>query len=446
MPSNPIIHIEGLGKRYRLGEGIDLTVTFREMLMKAPRRLGRGTMAAFQSLGRRLKGARDKASSSLGARPDPASPSPNEFWALRDVSFDVNQGEVVGIIGRNGAGKSTLLKILARVTAPTTGRAILRGRLASLLEVGTGFHAELTGRENIYLNGSILGMTRAEIDRKFDEIVSFAEIEKFLDTPVKRYSSGMYVRLAFAVAAHLEPEIMIVDEVLAVGDSAFQKKCLGKMEDVASSGRTVLFVSHQMNAIRKLCSHCVWLSNGQLALSGETSEVVGAYEASFSALLAQGAASSSHAVAQFHNWEIVEPRAAHPNYLNTIGPFKFRIYVTINRAIKNGIHGIVLRNSESQLMWGWAAYNLDIPAGDYFFEYSLPTLPLRPGVYAWAVNLYCENQLLDHVDCVPELVVSTPPLSHPRDEWAGMFNVPCSFAVNRANNSQAPNHVMEDSQ
>lgn len=196
------------------------------------------------------------------------------IWALKDVSFDVKHGEVVGIIGRNGAGKSTLLKILSRITKPTEGSVEIHGRVGSLLEVGTGFHPELTGRENIYLNGAILGMKRAEIERKFDEIVAFAEIEKFLDTPVKRYSSGMYVRLAFAVAAHLEPEILIVDEVLAVGDAQFQKKCLGKMGDVAKEGRTVLFVSHNMDAVRNLCMRALLLRTGKLELLGETNDVV----------------------------------------------------------------------------------------------------------------------------------------------------------------------------
>ena len=186
------------------------------------------------------------------------------FWALQDVSFDVKKGEILGIIGRNGAGKSTLLKILSRVTTPTKGTAKIKGRVASLLEVGTGFHPELTGRENIFLNGAILGMSRAEIKKKFDEIVAFSEIEKFLDTPVKRYSSGMYVRLAFAVAAHLEPEILVVDEVLAVGDAQFQKKCLGKMENVSKEGRTVLFVSHNMNAIEQLCTSCLMIENGKI--------------------------------------------------------------------------------------------------------------------------------------------------------------------------------------
>lgn len=201
----------------------------------------------------------------------------DEFWALKDVSFDVNEGDVVGIIGRNGAGKSTLLKILSQITPPTTGEIRLGGRVASLLEVGTGFHQELTGRENIYLNGAILGMKRREINKKFDEIVDFAEIEKFLDTPVKHYSSGMYMRLAFAVAAHLEPEILIVDEVLAVGDTQFQKKCLGKMSEVSKQGRTVLFVSHNMGAITQLCGKTILLDDGLLAKYGSTQKVVNSY-------------------------------------------------------------------------------------------------------------------------------------------------------------------------
>ncbi len=200
-----------------------------------------------------------------------------ELWALRDVGFEINDGETVGIIGRNGAGKSTLLKVLSRITKPTKGSVEIRGRVGSLLEVGTGFHNELTGRENIYLNGAILGMKRAEIQSKFDEIVAFSEIERFLDTPVKHYSSGMYTRLAFSVAAHLEPEILIVDEVLAVGDIAFQKKCLSKMREVGKTGRTVIFVSHDMQAINRLCSRTLWLNDGQIIEDGETSAVVGSY-------------------------------------------------------------------------------------------------------------------------------------------------------------------------
>ena len=201
----------------------------------------------------------------------------SEFWALKDVSFEVNQGDVVGFIGRNGAGKSTMLKILTRITEPTSGRAVIKGRVGSLLEVGTGFHPELTGRENIYMNGTILGMKNKEIAAKFDEIVDFSGVEKFLDTPVKRYSSGMYVRLAFAVAAHLDPEILLIDEVLAVGDADFQKKCLGKMGEIARGGRTILFVSHNAKAVRELCTRCVWFEGGQIHKNGTTDEIVSEY-------------------------------------------------------------------------------------------------------------------------------------------------------------------------
>jgi lipopolysaccharide transport system ATP-binding protein len=243
----PAIRVENLGKRYYVSQNRDTVryKTFRESLTNA-------LLSPF----RRFTQAGD-------------SGPVDEFWALKDVSFDIQPGEVVGIIGRNGAGKSTLLKILSRITKPTTGRIEINGRVGSLLEVGTGFHPELTGRENIYLNGSILGMSRAEIKARFDEIVAFAEIEQFLDTPVKRYSSGMYVRLAFAVAAHLQPEILIVDEVLAVGDAAFQKKCLGKMQDVAQQGRTVLFVSHNMQAVSTLCDRSVVLRNGVTVYIGK---------------------------------------------------------------------------------------------------------------------------------------------------------------------------------
>jgi lipopolysaccharide transport system ATP-binding protein len=251
---NPAITIENLAKRYTIGH---------------QRASGDGLRHAIESAVREplswLRSIRQR------------KMQEEDFWALKNVSFRIDQGEVVGIIGSNGAGKSTLLKILSRITVPTEGRIQINGRVASLLEVGTGFHPELTGRENIFLNGAILGMSRAEIIRKFDEIVEFSGIEEFLDTPVKRYSSGMYVRLAFAVAAHLEPEILIVDEVLAVGDAAFQKKCLGKMESFACSGRTVLFVSHNIEAVRTLCQRCIWLKDGKVHRDGPSGEIVEEY-------------------------------------------------------------------------------------------------------------------------------------------------------------------------
>lgn len=245
--SDPIIEISNVSKKYRIGHTVEPYYSLRDSLTNA-----------FKFGGK---------------------PKTDVFWALQDVSANIYKGESVGIIGRNGAGKSTLLKVLSRITPPTSGKIIMRGRVASLLEVGTGFHQELTGRENIFLNGSILGMSRREIASKFDEIVAFAEIEQFLDTPVKRYSSGMYVRLAFAVAAHLQPEILIVDEVLAVGDTQFQKKCLGKMESISSgAGRTILFVSHNMAAVRQLCQKTILLQKGRVVDFGKTSEMIAKYE------------------------------------------------------------------------------------------------------------------------------------------------------------------------
>jgi len=264
------IKVEGLSKRYRLGQylggGTYQYRTLRDILTDA-------MYAPFRRLRARVK------QRAVASNPTAMShqSSADFIWALKDVSFEVKQGEVVGIIGRNGAGKSTLLKLLSRITEPTKGRAMIKGRLGSLLEVGTGFHPELTGRENVYLSGAILGMTKKEIDRKFDEIVDFSGIEKFLDTPVKRYSSGMLVRLGFAVAAHLEPEILLVDEVLAVGDAVFQKKCLGKMGDVSKEGRTVLFVSHSMPAITRLCQRTILINEGRILQDGPSHQVASVY-------------------------------------------------------------------------------------------------------------------------------------------------------------------------
>lgn len=261
--SSPIIQVESLGKSYLLGHesaSKEKYVALRDVVARQVKSVGR------------------KALDMLRGRQIIQGDEVEEFWALRDISFAVNPGEVVGVIGGNGAGKSTLLKVLSRITEPSQGRITLRGRVASLLEVGTGFHPELSGRENIYLNGAILGMTRHEVKRKFDEIIEFAEVERFLDTPVKRYSSGMYVRLAFAVAAHLDPEILVVDEVLAVGDAQFQKKCLGKMQDVSrQQGRTVLFVSHNMPAIKALCTRAICLESGRLAQDGTTDQAIARY-------------------------------------------------------------------------------------------------------------------------------------------------------------------------
>ena len=255
--SNAAIHVDSLGKRYRIGSR-ERYHTLRDRLTNALTAPSRW----FGSNGTAVSGT-----------------GPTHFWALRNVSFELKEGEVLGLIGRNGAGKTTLLKILSRVTQPTEGSAEIRGRVGSLLEVGTGFHPELTGRENTFLNGAILGMGKKEITRKFDEIVEFAEVADFIDTPLKHYSSGMQMRLAFAIAAHFEPQILLVDEVLAVGDIAFQRKCLGKMGEVAQAGRTIVLVSHQMNQIRRLCEKVIWMDGGTIRHAGSTAEVAGAYEA-----------------------------------------------------------------------------------------------------------------------------------------------------------------------
>ena len=264
--NGPIISVQHIAKRYRTGS--ITRKTFRDELR----------YNWFKWTGRRPEEHMGK----LGRTVNP------DFWALKDVSFDVAPGEVVGILGRNGAGKSTLLKILGRITEPTQGQAVVTGRVASLLEVGTGFHPELTGRENVYMNGTIMGMKVREIDAKFDEIIAFSEIDKYIDTPVKRYSSGMYVRLAFAVAAHLQPEILFIDEVLAVGDVAFQRKCLGKMGSIAKDGRTLLFVSHNMAAVQNLCSRCIWIDDGRVAAAGAPKEVIGQYLNTQTRVEAQG--------------------------------------------------------------------------------------------------------------------------------------------------------------
>src|SRR6266851_1880507 len=329
-----VIQAEGLGKRYRRG-----AIAQRGMLRDTLARAMRSPLSVLQR------------------------PRHETFWALKDVSLGVHEGEVLGLIGRNGAGKTTLLKILSRITRPTTGWAEIRGRVRSLLEVGTGFHPELSGRENTYLSGSILGMSKREIDRKFDEIVAFAEIEKFIDTQVKHYSSGMYVRLAFAVAAHLEPEILLVDEVLAVGDINFQKKCLGKMGEVARAGRTVVLVSHQLNQIRRLCARVAWVDGGSIRMSGATHEVVSAYESAMSRGDQNGNATTRAAgvaaKARFAGWEVVEPRGGQANILCGMGAATVRFWVEINEPVREGHHGCALFNHDRELIWAWATDNVN---------------------------------------------------------------------------------------
>jgi lipopolysaccharide transport system ATP-binding protein len=363
------------------------------------------------------------------------------FWALKDVSLEVGEGEVLGLIGRNGSGKTTLLKILSRITQPTAGWAEIHGRVGSLLEVGTGFHPELTGRENTYLSGAILGMRKSEIARKFDEIVAFAELEKFIDTPVKHYSSGMYVRLAFAVAAHLEPEILLVDEVLAVGDINFQKKCLGKMGDVARAGRTVVLVSHQLNQIRRLSHRVVWVDAGQIRQSGPTAEVVSAYEAAMSAGERSSAsrANGAEQKARFVRWEVAAPQGSSLHTLQTLGPFRVRFMIEAFAPVRHAHHGIALYNAERLLMWGFGTDNIDLPPGFHEVVYDFPALPLRPGMYCWLVSLSDDSGDVDVWEGVPDMSVDTQSYQHARDEWSGLLNIPIVVKVNACPDPHLPN-------
>jgi ABC-type polysaccharide/polyol phosphate transport system ATPase subunit len=396
-----VIHVEGLGKRYRVGER-ERYLALRDVLTRA-----------FTAPFRRAQERRTR----------------DYLWALRDVSFDVQQGEVIGLIGRNGAGKTTLLKILSRITRPTTGSAEIHGRVGTLLEVGTGFHPELTGRENVFLSGAVLGMRKGEIVRKFEEIVDFAGVERYIDTPLKHFSTGMQMRLAFAVAAHLEPEILFVDEVLAVGDIEFQKKCLGKMQEVSRSGRTIVFVSHQMNQIRRLCQRCLWIDAGRVRLSGSMLEVVSAYEASFATLpssAGNGSAERNHST-HFLSWRIAEPRSEAPNVLDGFGSVTFESSLAVNEDIRNGVHGIALFNSDHQLIWATSVDKLELQSGSHNLRFKLPSLPLRPGIYHWDVSIWEGGRCFDRWACVPEMIVGTKPVTHPQEEWQGLLNIPWEF-------------------
>jgi lipopolysaccharide transport system ATP-binding protein len=420
-----VILAEGLGKQYRRG-----VVETRGMLRDSIARFARAPLAALR---RSVSGSKPAYRGQPFGGGKPSTGGKETFWALRDVCLEVKEGEVLGLIGRNGAGKTTLLKILSRITRPTTGWAEIRGHVRSLLEVGTGFHGELTGRENTYLSGSILGMRKREIDRKLDEIVAFAEIEKFIDTPVKHYSSGMYVRLAFAVAAHLEPEILLVDEVLAVGDINFQKKCLGKMGDVARRGRTVVLVSHQMNQMRRLCQRVVWVDGGQIRVTGPAHEVVSAYESAMTRGSNDGTEQerSDAKGASFHGWELTGPEIHDRYTLDTFGPIGVRFGIRVSRVISGGHHGIALFSKDGQVVWASAQDGVQLQPGEWVFAYEFPFFPVRPGPYTWRVSLYEGEECIDFLDCLPQMMVSTEPFGHPRDEWAAILNVPTEFQVNR---------------
>lgn len=366
--SDVAIRVEKLSKRYRIGLREEVNETFVGAI-------GSLVRSPLQNI-RKLR--------SLSRFEENGLEAEDVIWALKDVSFEVKQGEVLGVIGRNGAGKSTLLKILSRITHPTSGRFELNGRVASLLEVGTGFHQDLTGRENIYLNGTILGMTKAEIDKKFDEIIDFSGVEKFIDTPVKRYSSGMRVRLAFSVAAHLEPEILLVDEVLAVGDAEFQRKCLGKMGDVAKEGRTVLFVSHNMGAINQLCSKSILLRNGILSATGETQDIIKDY--------LQGNKSEASKESRSKNGHIFEFRIedSDGNLTTDLGVgecFTVKFKANIPDYVKTLVTGLEISSIDGQKLLNIRSDSQSISfekpqlSDNLLFIINIPGLPLYPGLY-----------------------------------------------------------------
>jgi len=401
------IRVEGLGKRYAIGSR-EPYHTLRDVLARAlSAPLRRSRIDSRVTIGRSDAG---------------------HVWALKDVSFEVQEGEVIGIIGRNGAGKSTLLRILSRITRPSAGYAETFGRVGSLLEVGTGFHPELTGRENIYLNGAILGMKKIEIDREFDGIVAFAEIAKFIDTPIKHYSSGMYVRLAFAVAAHLEPEILLVDEVLAVGDLEFQRRCLGKMGEVSRSGRTVLLVSHQMNQIRRLCGRSIWLDRGCVKAAGATAEVVAAYEAE---TLEPGPGPLGGGSC-FQRWSITDQ-----GYVlkQPYEPFELRFDLHLGEPVSLGHFGVAILNDANLVIAGWGFDRVSLPAGAVQVSVVPRALPVRSGTYSIVASLFdggnnlTGGRLVEIWQASPPLIVDSIPVAHPQDEWAGVLNIPADMSI-----------------
>ena len=396
-----VIKVESLAKKYLISHrAAERNDTFRSAITDGVKNIGRRILHPFGNNARASK--------------------KEEFWALKDVAFEIKQGDRLGIIGRNGAGKSTLLKILSRITEPTSGRVSIKGRIASLLEVGTGFHPELTGRENVYLNGAILGMSKADIKRKFDEIVAFAEVEKFLDTPVKRYSSGMYVRLAFAVAAHLEPEILVVDEVLAVGDAQFQKKCLGKMQEVGKQGRTVLFVSHQMDMVRALCERAVILDKGMITAYGDTGNVIDSYIKAF----ASAEERTSFEVPidpsmpiQFTSGRVVGQDDRARSHFDVFDKISFEFAYVVKREMKGLLLSFELRRNGSTL---FMSFDTDIEQdrlnarklGIYKYRITLPTPLLKSGLYTITLRAGVINisncQVLEDILCFNVDLISKP--------------------------------------
>ncbi len=424
----PAVTVERLSKRYRIGvreQAPDTLFGAAKRWMRAP----------FENYAR----LRD-----LG-RFDDSVEQDNVLWALRDISFDLARGEVLGIIGRNGAGKSTLLKVLSRIVEPSHGRAIMRGRVASLLEVGTGFHPELTGRDNVYLNGTILGMTKAEVDGKFDEIVAFSGVEKFIDTPVKWYSSGMYVRLAFSVAAHLEPDILVIDEVLAVGDYEFQEKCLGAMRNVARAGRTVLFVSHNMAAVKALCTRGIYLAQGRLAHEGDTSSTIDAYLSTGAKIgtdgsIPESAHQTSTGEARYTHALIVDAARAPTHEVHYRDPIHLELRLVVEREIRRPLLDARVTSEGLEITHAMLGERDAAPValrpGVYEIVAQLEN-PMQPGSYSITVGLhYSDGRTIDYVEHALELrvlpVARQPELSWTHPWTAGLVRVDAQWDVVRA--------------
>lgn len=418
----PIIEVKNIGKKYNISRGRGNYISLRDVIMNIARR-------PFLFV-------KQKAQKTIGRG------KKEEFWALRGVNFSVNKGEVIGIIGHNGAGKSTLLKILSQITPPTEGEIVIHGKIGSLLEVGTGFHPELSGRENIFLNAAILGMTRKEMSKKFDKIVAFAGVEKFLDTPVKYYSSGMYVRLAFSVAAHMEPDILLVDEVLAVGDVEFQKKCLGKMEEVTrTEGRTILFVSHNMAAIQQLCARSILLEKGKVVAIGNTRDVIDQYVSKHMNQLAVNEfPENPQAPAAFRKISILDHTQSPRTELPINQPFSIDIEFTCNQALQNTTlslviytqdRDILLFSSEADVRGTLSRYE----AGNYKATIAIPHFLLNVGRYSFDVKLHTPNVSLaaEQRDMVFEIKNIDNPRSvifqgtHP-----GKIAVPLTYRIQKA--------------
>ena len=413
----PIISVQNLGKKYTLShQSQERYTALRDVMANGARRFANKLRHPF-------------------IVPENDS-THEEFWALKDVSFDIQQGDRVGIIGRNGAGKSTLLKILSRITEPTVGQVKIKGRVASLLEVGTGFHPELTGRENIYLNGAILGMGKAEIKKKFDEIVAFAEVEKFLDTPVKRYSSGMYVRLAFAVAAHLEPEILIVDEVLAVGDAQFQKKCIGRMDEVSRNGKTVLFVSHNFPAVQRLCNKAILLESGKVKSQGEVSIILAQYMQTVSQHDDVRNVEVKLGEAKFLSWRLRDSPHDMVHSCYSRDECTFVITLVSRQVMTNAVIGFAIWNEAGDLIFATSSLDscgdyLDLQEGVYSIEFKV-RLPIKAGAYQLDVSLNGgDAKQVDRWTAEPRLIILPKLASSLPERWHGLVNEEAKFVITK---------------